>query len=439
MSLHSGHALYDSAYAKASRDVQGNIVDGRLLAGQRWASVWTRDSAYAIDLGNALGVPGIAKTTLRAKTSTDPLGEVWHQDPCRHFGGWPNLTDAIVGAIGAWSTYLASGDEDFLRWSYRVTCNSLARAERDAFDAESGLFRGCSSFMESNSGYPFRFHHNGARVGRTKALSTNLLYHRGYTLAARMAEIVGDDPEPLTAKALKLREAINHRLWVPGKANYAYYENEHRHPSSRTEGLGVALAVLWGVADDEKAEAVLSNTHISAHGIPCLWPRYLAWLWHFNDANYYHNGMVWPFVQAYWAQAAASRRHAEIFAAEFAHLANLAGRATTFHEFYRPFTGAPDGSGRQLWSAAGYLSMVHHGLFGMSFSPSGIGFRPLVPSIFTGVSLGGFRYREMELDLEISGSGGEIASFALDGRPLEQATIPLDLAGKHTVSITMSV
>src|SRR5688572_6447998 len=191
MSLHSGHALYDSAYAKATRDVQGNIVDERLHAGRRWATVWTRDSAYAIDLGDGLAIPEIAKTTVRAKTSPDPLGEVWHQDPCRHFGAWPNLTDAIVGAVGAWSTYLASGDEEFLRWSYQVTRNSLARAERDAFDAGSGLFRGCSSFMESNSGYPFRFHHNGAKVGRTKALSTNLLYHRGYTLAARMAQIVG--------------------------------------------------------------------------------------------------------------------------------------------------------------------------------------------------------------------------------------------------------
>jgi hypothetical protein len=439
MSLHSGHALYDSAYAKAARDVQGNVVEGRLLAGRRWATVWTRDSAYAIDLGSGLGVPEIAKTTVRAKTSTDPVGEVWHQDVCRHFGGWPNLTDAIVGAVGAWSTYLASGDGEFLRWSYQVTRNSLLRAERDAFEAESGLFRGCSSFMESNSGYPFRFHSNGARVRRTKALSTNLLYHRGYTLAARMAEIIGEDPQPFRAKALELQNAINSRLWVQSKGLYAYYENEHGRPSSRTEGLGVALAVLWGVADDEKATAIFKNTHITGYGIPCLWPRYVAWLWHFNDANYYHNGMVWPFVQAYWAQAAASRGEAEIFGAELAHLAGLAGRATTFHEFYRPFTGRPDGSARQLWSAAGYLSMVHHGLFGMSFDTSGIGFRPLVPSIFNGLELRGFRYRQMELDLEISGSGREVASFALDGQQLEAATLPLALTGKHRVSIAMRV
>ncbi len=439
MSLHSGHALYDEAYAKATRDVQGNIVNGKLLAGKRWATVWTRDSAYAIDLGHGLGVPEIAMTTLRTKTSTDALGEVWHQDSCRHFGGWPNLTDAIVATTGAWSAYLASGDEDFLRWSYQVTRNSLARAERDAHDAGSGLFRGCSSFMESNSGYPFRFHHNGARVRRTKALSTNLLYHRGYTLAARMAEITGDDPAPFTAKALKLGEAINHRLWVQGRGNYAYYEDANGHPSGHTEGLGVALAVLWGVADAEQAAAVFKNTHVTGFGLPCLWPRYLAWLWHFADANYYHNGMVWPFVQAYWARAAASARHLGIFGAELANLAALAQRAPTFHEFYRPFTGRPDGSARQLWSAAGYLSMVHDGLFGMSFDTTGIDLRPLVPEVFSSLTLRGFRYREMELDLEISGYGTEISTFELDGELQEQARLPLSLTGKHHVRIAMRV
>ncbi|WP_203909621.1 MGH1-like glycoside hydrolase domain-containing protein [Rhizocola hellebori] len=438
MSLHSGHALYDSAYAKATRDVQGNIVDGKLLAGRRWASVWTRDSSYAIDLGTGLGVPEIAKTTMRTKTSTDPLGEVWHQDSCRHFGGWPNLTDAIVGAVGAWSTYLASGDEEFLRWSYQVTGNSLARAERDAFDAGSGLFRGCSSFMESNSGYPFRFHSNGARVRRTKALSTNLLYHRGYTLAARMAEIFGEDPQPFADKARRLQESINLRLWVPAKGLYAYYENEHGRPSSRAEGLGAALAVLWGVADDERATQIFKNTHITGHGLPCLWPRYLAWLWHFNDANYYHNGMVWPFVQAYWARAAAARGQTAIFGNELAHLANLAGRATTFHEFYRPFTGKPDGSARQLWSAAGYLSMIHQGLFGMSFDTTGITFRPVRPAIFQRVVLRGFRYREMELNLEIDGVGDQMVSFAFDGH-LHEPVIPLNLTGIHKVSILMGV
>ena len=35
----------------------------------------------------------------------------WLQDKCGHFGGWPNLSDAIVGTRGAWSLYLVDGDK----------------------------------------------------------------------------------------------------------------------------------------------------------------------------------------------------------------------------------------------------------------------------------------------------------------------------------------
>src|SRR5687767_8748690 len=105
MTLASGNPLYDSAYTQALRDVAGNIVDGRLLAGQNWPQVWTRDSAYAIDLGAGLGQPDIAMATMRTKTMTAAQGEVWTQDRAGHFGHWPHLTDSIVGAAGAWATY----------------------------------------------------------------------------------------------------------------------------------------------------------------------------------------------------------------------------------------------------------------------------------------------------------------------------------------------
>ena len=103
---------------------------------------------------------------------------MWLQDECGHFGGWPHLTDAIVGAQGAWSLFVINGDTQFLSWAYNITKNSLRRAERDAYD-KTGLFTGCSSFMESNSGYPDKYKKNGDLVGSTKALSTNMLYYNG--------------------------------------------------------------------------------------------------------------------------------------------------------------------------------------------------------------------------------------------------------------------
>jgi hypothetical protein len=451
----SGMTGFDEAYAKASRDIAGNLANGRFVAGKRWSTIWTRDSAYAIDLGVALSHPAQSQATLRERVSNG----AWTQDPCRHFGGWPNLTDSIVGTIGAWATYLASGDTDFLRWSYDVTLASLARAESDARDSESGLFRGCSSFMESNSGYPFRFNHRGRLVGRTKALSTNLLYYRAYDIAARMAALLGHDGEPFAAKASELRATINTRFWVPEKGLYSYIEYENGRLSSRMEGLGESLAMLWDVAGPERAREVLRHTPITEHGLPCLWPRYLPWRVTWNDAHYYHNGMVWPFVQGYWAWAAARQGDVTAFARELSALAALAGRAPTFHEFYRPLTGRPDGSPRQLWSAAGYQAMIHHGLFGMTATESGLDLSPLLPEQFSQIALHGFRYRESTLDITITRSTSPTSAPPLTPSPLPASplpasplaspltclldghpcppTIPATLTGAHTLTITL--
>ncbi len=86
-------------------------------------------------------------------------------------------------------------DRDLLRPTYERTVNSLKRAERDAFFRNEGLFGGCSTFMESNSGYPKKYAMNGPMVAKTMALSTNLLYYRGYVIAARLARLLGEDPK----------------------------------------------------------------------------------------------------------------------------------------------------------------------------------------------------------------------------------------------------
>ena len=145
----------------------------------------------------ALLHPDVSKKTLLGlREDVKDIGECWYQDKCGHFAGWPNLTDAIVGATGAWSLYLVTGDRELLRPIYARTINSLKRAERDAFFQDVGLFGGCSTFMESNSGYPKPYAMKGPMIAKTKALSTNLLYYRGYLVAARLAQLLGEDAAP---------------------------------------------------------------------------------------------------------------------------------------------------------------------------------------------------------------------------------------------------
>jgi Mannosylglycerate hydrolase MGH1-like glycoside hydrolase domain/Glycosyl hydrolase family 65, C-terminal domain len=432
-SFDCGRADCVAAYAKAVRDVADSVSGGTFVAGASWPDVWVRDAAYAVDLACGLVHPAVSRATLRGVGAPDTG---WVQDRCAHFGGWPRLTDSVVGAVGAWACYLATGDLDFLRWSHDVTRASLARAEREV--ADGGLFRGCASFMESDSAYPPHFAFRGRAVGATSALSTNLLYHRAYVLAARSARVLGADPEPFAARAVATKQAVNDRFWQPGLGRYAYYLDADGRPADRGEGLGTALALLWDVADDDQAAAVVRTAATTPHGLPCLWPPYRLWApWLPRDEYRYHNGMVWPFVQGYWGWAAAARGFADVFAAELDHLTALAGRAPTFHEYYRPADGRPGGSARQLWSAAGYLALVHNGLFGITVGTGGIAFRPVVPAGFGRLRLTGLAHRDHTLDVTITGSGTRIAAFLLDGEPRDAHTVPATLAGPHRVDITL--
>ena len=430
--LDSGQQRHDAAYAKAVRDVADSVVGSVFVAGESWPTLWVRDAAYAFDLGAALTHPGEAVSSMRAVAASGR----WEQDRAAHFGRWPNLTDAIVGTVGAWACYEVTGDREFLSWSHEVTRASLTRAEEEAFDG--GLFRGCASFMESNSGYPPRYAFRGRAVGATKALSTNVLHYRAYTIAARTARLLGEDPTPFDTRATTLKDAINDRLWVPERGRYAYYEDADGSVSDRWEGLGTALAVLWEVADDAQAAAIFESVRPTEHGLPCLWPPYPLWTrWLVKDEYYYHNGTVWPFVQGYWGWAAAARGAVEAFAAELHALAELASHAPTFHEFYR--AGRPDGSARQLWSAAGYLALVHRGLLGLRHDDDRLTFAPTVPEGFSRIRLSGLTYRDLALDITITGAGTRIDSFTVDGAPQPTHTIPATLTGPHRVDITMAV
>jgi hypothetical protein len=90
----------------------------------------------------------------------------------------------------------------FLKWAYDVTTASLRRAEDEVLDRDSGckckgardflfsqqkisrpswydcaVFFGCSSFLESNSGYPEKYENDGELVGLTKVSSSFCRLH----------------------------------------------------------------------------------------------------------------------------------------------------------------------------------------------------------------------------------------------------------------------
>ena len=434
----SGIPAYDQAYQKARRVLAADVQDGKFLAGQNWQQVWTRDTSYSVEMACALLHPDVSKTTLLGLTqAVEGIGECWYQDKCGHFAGWPNLTDAIVGASGSWALYLVTGDRELLRPIYDRTVRSLRRAERDAFDPKLGLFRGCASFMESNSGYPKDYAMKGEKVGKTCALSTCLLYYRGYVIAVEAGKALREDVRPLQDKAAALKKAINAHFWQRDKGYYGYFIDETGKLNPRMEGLGEAFAILTGVADARRAKQILKNTPTTAWGFPCLWPQFEEWRDYKRDfAHYYHNGMIWPFVEGYWAWAATKVKDVPVFAHELDALVKLSEKNDTFMELYRPEDGKPDGSPRQLWSASGFLSMIYHGLFGMEFTESGVWISPVVPPQFQQIVLENVRYRDAQLRIVVKGHGTRIRECRIDGKSAKPF-LAASGKGAHEVEILM--
>lgn len=289
-----GNTDYDKAYQLALNEVELNIENGVFIAGAGWTQLWTRDTSYAVELGAGLLHPHMSQISLRKSTESYKGSHniVWLQDSCGHFGGFPDLSDAIVGVRGAWYIYLITGDRQWLKWSYEVTRKTLVRAEDHVYDPKTGLFKGCSSFMESNGGYPQRFRLLGKLVGKTRALSTNLLHFAGYDMAAQMArELKQNQTEikMLEDKAGTLRKQIRSQMWLKDRGYYSYVMDENDELMEQMEGLGESLALLDGFETDPfRIQSIFNNTYRTPRGLPCLWPRFNNTIRDKFDS--YHNG-----------------------------------------------------------------------------------------------------------------------------------------------------
>jgi len=376
---------------------------------------------------------------------------------CGHFGGWPNLSDAIVGARGAWHLYLYTGNSTFLEWAYETTVNSLLRAEQQVLvpgnENENdglGLFGGCSSFMESNSGYPKKYRENGDLVGKTKALSTNILYYNGYHYAYKMGTILMENSQTvadLKRRSKELKKSIRDRLWIEDKGSYAYFEDEDGRLVDQTEGLGVALAMLSEDFESEhRIRMLLEKTHRTEVGIPSLWPRFdLGKIQGEDISQWYHNGRIWPFVSGYFAIAAARYGRLDIFAQEMVRLIDLSEQKDTFAEFYELDKSFPEERRRQLWSDTGYLGMVYKGVFGMDFQPDGVEFSPSKDKGKTTglemdktISLLNVKYRKAILDIHVTGFGNKVTSFKLNGEVREVPKVDALITGRQLIEIDVA-
>ncbi len=88
--------------------------------------------------------------------------------------------------------------------------------EKRNFDPDNdGLYDGYCCIWASDALY-----YNGGSVTHSSAYN-----YRGNLLAARIAEIIGEDPAPYRAEASRILKAMDERLWLDDKGHWAEYED----------------------------------------------------------------------------------------------------------------------------------------------------------------------------------------------------------------------
>ncbi|WP_103960963.1 MGH1-like glycoside hydrolase domain-containing protein [Nonomuraea solani] len=415
-----------------------NTIGGIIRAGGGYPAPWTRDASINAWYAASLLSPDAARDTLLAVT-----GETLVQQDDQWW-------DQIIWAVAAWNHVVVTGDEDFLARAYPIAAATMEVLDKERLDGRYGLYRGGAVMQDGISGYPEPPNDPGIessfvldypRAHSIMCLSTNAVYAGAHRALARMAAALGADGRPHLARADATRAAVNRWLWREDAGLYGYFLSEDGRLDPHQEALGLAMAILFGVADERRAALIAANTHREPRGVVNVWP-------HFDRYGPgrpgRHNAICWPMVMGVWGDAMARSGHANRFHETLDDLIGLFG-GDGLSEVYNAITGLPDGGwqqGRQwpsepdqTWSATTMLGLVHHGLFGIRLTPEGMRFSPMMPAHWRDAALNGLRYRDMTLRITVSGGGTTVRSVRLDGREVD--LVPATLTGHHDVRLTL--
>ncbi|MCG2615113.1 hypothetical protein LZZ85_12510 [Terrimonas sp. NA20] len=426
-----GDALYNMSLEEMNRAIE---PDSTLRTGKEWAGVWTRDVSYSIILSMAHLQPRAAQYSLMRKV--DKKKKIIQDTGTG--GAWPVSTDRMIWAVAAWEIYKVTGNVNWLKDAYEVIRNSIYADMKTVYDEETGLVKGESSFLDwREQTYPVWM--QPADIFESENLGTNAVHFQANIVAASMAAVLNDQAgaDIFRQNASRIKKAINEKLWMPDAGTYAQYlyGRGHKMVSPRTEALGAALCVIFGIAGEERAKQVVSSMPISPYGITCIYPQ-------IPGIPPYHNNGIWPFVQSYWLWAGAQTKNEtsvmESIAAIYRPAALFATNKENFVATNGDYAGTQINSSNMLWSLAGNISIVHHVLFGIRFNEDRVVFQPFVPKALQGERrLDNFRYRDAILDITLQGYGDEIEAVLIDGVKASRAEFPASQQGRHSIRIVL--
>ena len=445
--LRSGNDMLDALFALAITELNENKVSAIsdysmnngdqvpcdcFETGANWHYVWTRDTAYAVHSAIAFLEPQKSKNSLEFKISNRKSaaggGNMQIVQDTGSGGSWPVSTDRVVWAIGALETLVnldGSDYETFLAESYEAVKNTLEADRQYVFDEKDGLYRGEQSFLDwREQTYPNWTADNTVHIGMSKTLSTNVLHYMALHAAASMAVELGKTEEALyfAGQADDLKNAIRSNFYLADRKTFSSMKTTFLDSSAvdKRDLLGEALAILFVVADDTQSAEIIAEYPVTEAGPAVIFPQE-------PKTRIYHNRAIWPFVTSYALRAAAKAGNDKFY--ENAFLSLVRGAAfnlsnmenlefTTLDAWHedawtdfqgREMSGPVVNSRRQLWSVAGFLSMVLDSIFGRSQSLIQFTFSPKIPvnlrnTFFAGSSeivLKNLKYKGKTLTLKI--------------------------------------
>lgn len=414
--------MTDQAREKAEQVLNTNASPlGILGSSQAYQQVWARDSMIS-----GLGLWLCANPDLRSlhrrslelmRRFQSPLGKIPHNV------GYANVVDPALVALGGrlgtdqsderlvpdtthagvvdsnlwyilghYYEYVCGQDVDFLSQVWPSLENALLWL-RYQDSNECGLLE-VHEAMDWADLFSNRYN----------VLLDNVLYYAAWKAMGHMAEALHVDAADYFQTAAETRRKINTLLWVgpeePKDWDLLRIERQEwlypikrvetelvvrpfylpymafRDYADRFDTLGNLFAILFGVADQRKADLILDYIH--GCGInypypvqavyPVIQPGDRDWRDYFrvrnlNQPHHYHNGGTWPFIGGFYVAALVQAGRLQEAREQLDRLTEMNRQGIRyeweFNEWFHGTSGRPMGYAGQSWSAAMYLYALH--------------------------------------------------------------------------------
>ncbi len=433
--LKSGNKLHEAVYNMALDEMVNAVEpDTTLRTGKEWSGVWTRDVSYSILLSMAYLQPEASKISLMKKV--DPLGRIIQDTGSG--GAWPVSTDREIWCIAAYEVYKVTGDRNWLEYIYPIIKRSLETDAKTVYGTETGLVKGETSFIDwREQSHPKWM--QCADIYNTETLSTSIVHAQAWKVLSEIASELGHKKEAKEASEMseKIASAVNDHLWMDDKGYYGMYlygrDNLIMNP--RAETLGESLAIVWDVADADRAKTITENNPTTPFGATVFYPQ-------IADMPSYHNNSLWPWVGSWWAIANAKAGNEDGVMQGIGAIVRPAALFCTNKENFNLDNGdifTELNSSNMLWCLSGNLALTHKILFGIEYGKDRLLFHPFVPKALAGnLQLDNFKYRDAVLDITVKGYGNEIKSFTVDGKEQAPEILAKKAKGHLKVVIEMA-